>query len=774
MYEQLERGRTMAQDMGSLASVQRYLRGTGCIAGLLLPSSQEPLSIHEACRKGLLRPGTALTLLEAQAATGFITERKRGAMKKDLIVREHGIRLLEAQIATGGVVDPVHGRRLPMDVAYRRGYFDEEMNHVLEDPSDDTKGFFDPNLQLLECCVRDPNTGLYVLQVVKKGETYREKEERACPGVQSPELSLEQLLEIIPMTVKETEKQNQVIKVAAIGGGVTAAELFNSGIIGVATPSTQEVMSIYEASRKGLIPVGFAAQLLEAQVATGFMLDPHGHQRLSVDEAMAAGLTARGAGGHGGIVDPLHHHRLPLDTAYRRSCLDQNTYPLAEEQKCMHKRFVDLNTQEKGTYQELQERGHREEGMDWALVPRVSGRRDSNFINKATRRALKAERVDVTVGRFKGQRPSVWELLNSEYLTEDKKRELVVKYKRDTAHALEKGVKRYLEGTSCIAGMLVPAKDEPRRQEKSIYQAMWKVVLRPGTALVLLEAQAATGFVINPVENRKLTVQEAFAAGMFSSETYQKLLSAKRSVTGYTDPYTGEQISLFQAVKKDLIVREHGIRLLEAQIATGGVIDPMRSRHLPVDVAYRHGYFNKGMNRVLEDPSDNTKGFFNPNTHENFTYVQLLQRATPDPETGLLFLLCLENPRGDPRAERAARGPLHAGFTPTRAPGDWAGFQDVCGRSVVGNRCRKYQRLPGLGRAGRRRPLRARGGPDGPGSGPPRKPLRPGRSPQAGAGAAESSESREEPGWDQAAPPGGGLGRGGASGRGPGRGGRGL
>lgn len=120
------------------------------------------------------------------------------------------------------------------------------------------------------------------------------------------------------------------------------------------------------------------------------------------------------------------------------------------------------------------------------------------------------------------------------------------------------------------------------------------------------------------------------------------------------------------------------------------------------------------------------------------------------------------DPRGDPRAERAAPGPLHAGFTPRWAPGDWAGFQDVCGRRVMGNRCRKYQRLPELGRAGRRRPPRARGGPDGPGSGPPRKPLRPGRSPQAGAGAAECSESREEPVWDQAAPPGGGLGRGGA------------
>ena len=36
----------------------------------------------------------------------------------------HGIRLLEAQIATGGVIDPVHSHRVPVDVAYQRGYFD--------------------------------------------------------------------------------------------------------------------------------------------------------------------------------------------------------------------------------------------------------------------------------------------------------------------------------------------------------------------------------------------------------------------------------------------------------------------------------------------------------------------------------------------------------------------------------------------------------------------------------------------------------------------------
>uniref|UniRef100_A0A671FXA2 Epiplakin n=1 Tax=Rhinolophus ferrumequinum TaxID=59479 RepID=A0A671FXA2_RHIFE len=871
--DELNQGTRTVQEVTEMDSVRRFLEGSNFIAGVLVQGTKERMSISEAMRRHILRPGTALVLLEAQAATGFLidpvenrkltveeafaagmfsketyqkllsaeravtgyTDPYTGeqislfqAMKKDLIVRDHGIRLLEAQIATGGIIDPVHSHRVPVHVAYQRGYFDEEMNRVLADPSDDTKGFFDPNthenltyLQLLERCVREPDTGLYMLQIVKKGETYMYIDEATRQALRSKTVTmhvgrfagqrvslwdllssqylteerrrelvqqyraqtvhLDQLLEIISATVNDTEKQNQVIKVAGIGGEVTAAELFNAGIIdkktldtlhrgkgggqdlsrlehvktylegsgciaGVTAPSTQEVMSVYEASTKGLMSTGIAVLLLEAQAATGFMLDPRGHKRLSVDKAVAAGLVGeelqerllnaeKAAKGYtdpatgetislfqamerklvkreealrllevqvatGGVVDPRHHLRLPLDTAYRRGCLHQETYLLVSDQKHMNKRFVDPNTHEKVTYQELQKRSRREEGEGWTLFPVVRDTQDCIYVDEATRRVLETERVEVMVGRYRGQRPSVWELLNSEYVTEKKKLELVGKYKRDTAHALEKvvkvivsmidekekiskqlwfrgfrrqitafelfhssiitkemleelkggsktvddikkdeGVKRYLEGTSCIAGVLVPSKDKPGQQEKmSIYQAMWKGILRPGTALVLLEAQAATGFVIDPVRNQRLSVEEAVAAGVVGGEIREKLLSAERAVTGYTDPYTGEQISLFQAMKKDLIVRDHGIRLLEAQIATGGVIDPVHSHRVPVHVAYQHGYFDEEMNRVLADPSDDTKGFFDPNTHENLTYMQLLRRCVPDPDTGLYML----------------------------------------------------------------------------------------------------------------------------------------
>lgn len=60
-------------------------------------------------------------------------------------------RLLEAQIATGGLIDPRANHRVPISIAYKRGLFDERMNAILEDPSDDTKGFFDPNTKV--CCL---------------------------------------------------------------------------------------------------------------------------------------------------------------------------------------------------------------------------------------------------------------------------------------------------------------------------------------------------------------------------------------------------------------------------------------------------------------------------------------------------------------------------------------------------------------------------------------------------------------------------------------------
>merc|ERR1712176_1248921 len=48
---------------------------------------------------------------------------------------------------------------------------------------------------------------------------------------------------------------------------------------------------------------------------------------------------------------------------------------------------------------------------------------------------------------------------------------------------------------------------------------------------------------------------------------------------------------------------------------------------VPIQVAFERGLFDKKMYDILEDPSDDTKGFFDPNTGENLTYLKLIQRC---------------------------------------------------------------------------------------------------------------------------------------------------
>ncbi|XP_053323473.1 epiplakin-like [Spea bombifrons] len=871
--DELNMGKKTIVEVTEMDNVKRYLQGTSCIAGVLIQSTNKKMSIYEAMLKKILRPGTALVLLEAQAATGFMVDPVKNerlsveealasglvghdiyakllsaeqavtgytdhytgekislfqAMKKNLIVDCHGIRLLEAQIATGGIIDPVHSHRIPVEVAYKRGYFDEEMNQILSDPSDDTKGFFDPNthenltyLQLVERCVQDPQTGLYLLQVVKKGEDYfyftdkikqslgsikiqihlgkfsnrtvsiweiltseyisdlkrRELVKLHTMGV----LSTEQLISSLTALIQEYEIKSSSVRFKGIRGEVAATSLFSAGIIdkktlddltdgrrtvqsvaemdsvkrflegtnniaGIILLPSNEAISISEAINRGILQKDVGLTLLEAQAATGFLIDPIKNEKFSVAEALSAGLiktdiqdqlkTAENAVtgfvdpvngskmslfeaikkgmvnkeegiylleaqlATGGIIDPVYSHRVPLEAAYQRGYLDEDTYIIVSDAINRKKGFVDPNTHETISYESLLERCIKDPKTGLYLLQLAEKRDDYFYIDDPTKNILASTTVHINAGNFKGRDVSLWELLCSAYISEDKRKEFIKLYKTKTSGAIKDiisdifaiinereqsqddiwfqglrkqvkaielynagiidgqtldglkqdpqtashiaqldNVRRYLEGTSCIAGVFVPSKNDPAKKEKmTIYDAMLKRKLRPGTALVLLEAQAATGFVIDPIKNQKLSVEDALSAGLIGHEIYNKLLSAERGVTGYTDPYTGQKISLFQAMKKDLIVKDHGIRLLEAQIATGGIIDPVHSHRVPVEVAYKRGYFDEEMNQILSDPSDDTKGFFDPNTHENLTYMQLLDRCIQDPDTGLYML----------------------------------------------------------------------------------------------------------------------------------------
>ncbi|XP_058035009.1 plectin isoform X29 [Ahaetulla prasina] len=887
-WENLVHGRVSVQELSQMQEIRKYLQGSSSsIAGLLIKPTNEKMSIYQAMKQQILSPGTALILLEAQAASGFMIDPLRNkrmsvseavkegivgpelhnkllsaeravtgykdpytgekislfqAMTKDLIVKDHGIRLLEAQIATGGIIDPVNSHRLPVAIAFKRGYFDEEMQRVLSDPTDDTKGFFDPNtqenltyLQLMERCVTDPETGLIFLSLTDKAargqelfctdqeakdmfrkatvsppfgrfqgktvtiweiinsEYFTEEQKRELlRQYKTGKITVEKIIKIIITVVEESEKKSQLC-FEGLRAAVPAAELLESKILskelynqlhegkktvkevanmdaikrylegtgtiaGIMVESTGQKLLLADAMKRNLLKPEVALILLEAQAGTGHVIDPVRNEKLPVDEAVRAGIVGpelhekllsaeRAVIGYkdpymgqvvsvfqalnkdlipkdtglrlldaqlatGGIIDPVHSHRLPLEVACKEGYFSKEMNKALSDPANKVKLYYDPNAQENLTYAQLLQRCQvdKQTGLHLLCLSDEAIRRHQEelYSDSAIKESFDKATIEVPAGSQKGKTVTVWELIHSEYFTEEQRRELIRQFKsgkvtiekvikiiitiieeseakkqekmtfsglrapvpasqlleskvisKQQFEQLESGkkavkdiaevdvVKRYLKGSDCISGIYV----EKSKEKLNIYQALKKNLLLPSTATILLEAQAATGFMVDAIRNQRLYVNEAVKAGLVGPELHEKLLSAEKAVTGYRDPYSGNTISLFEAMKKGLIVREHAVRLLEAQIATGGIIDPVHSHRIPVEVAYKRGYLDEEINRTLSDPSDDTRGFIDPNTQENLTYLQLKERCIEDPETGL-YLLPLKQPERPAVVER--------------------------------------------------------------------------------------------------------------------------
>ncbi|XP_040910691.1 desmoplakin [Toxotes jaculatrix] len=431
--------------------------------------------------------------------------------------------------------------------------------------------------------------------------------------------------------------------------------LKGTGIIAGMT-SSQGKMPFTEAKNKDLLSPESALMLLEAQAATGYIVDPKFNEKMPVDTACSRGIvdtedrdilvTAEAAStgfkdpytgkvlsvgqackqgridkettirllqaqdSVGGILDPVLSVYLPKDLALDRNLIDEELYgALHKKPAC----YLDPATGEKISYNDLRKK---------CTMEPVSGLLLLRGPEKHIAHKIKGIRKDV----------SVTELIKAELLDETD----LIKLDEGklTIKEIEEKLKSFLYGSTCIAGIY----DEANDRILPFYQAMKEGLLMRGTTLELLEAQASSGFIVDPVNNVFLTVEEATKRGLIGKEFKNKLLSAEKAVTGYKDPSTGKTISLFQAIEKELIEKGHGIRLLEAQIASGGIIDPIESHRIDVAVAYKRGYFDEEMNEILTYEGDDTKGFFDPNTKENLTYLQLKDRCIKDAKTGLILL----------------------------------------------------------------------------------------------------------------------------------------
>ena len=78
--------------------------------------------------------------------------------------------------------------------------------------------------------------------------------------------------------------------------------------------------------------------------------------------------------------------------------------------------------------------------------------------------------------------------------------------------------------------------------------------------LVLLEAQAGTGNILDPIAGVHMSVAQAIECNLVDPKYEEALTRAEKAVTGFEDPVTHKILSLYECMKKGYIVEGHGIR----------------------------------------------------------------------------------------------------------------------------------------------------------------------------------------------------------------------
>ena len=421
-------------------------------------------------------------------------------------------------------------------------------------------------------------------------------------------------------------------------------ENYEEVVAGVINVTSGEKLTICQAVNKGLIPRKTALMLLEAQAATGCVVNPRNGVKFSVQSAIDLGfidesyrktlIAAEGAYygyldprtsetvslfeavnrdifpreqgmrlleaqvATGGIIDPWTGKRHGLDSAVRRNLVDREmAEQLRQHGELMD--FYDPTTQTKLGYGDVLSKCIRDldTGLKFLYVEEKANVRNNRY------------RPELLTFRSAFRRKVTLQDLMDAGLVEQ---EVLDSFQsgRMTKEDLRDVFQPFLVGDEAIAGIF----NSTTKEVLTICQAVSAGLLRRNTAVELLEAQAATGSMIDPISGKKMSVSRAVRVGLVDRQFARALRKAEQAVHGYSEPGTKRTISLFEAMKKGIVIEIQGIRMLEAQLATGGIIDPEAGYRLPALVALERGLFDHRMADILTNNPRDLKGYFDPIT----------------------------------------------------------------------------------------------------------------------------------------------------------------
>ncbi|XP_036402094.1 LOW QUALITY PROTEIN: dystonin [Megalops cyprinoides] len=173
----------------------------------------------------------------------------------------------------------------------------------------------------------------------------------------------------------------------------------------------------------------------------------------------------------------------------------------------------------------------------------------------------------------------------------------------------------------------------------SVCRSIQSGLIDQSTGLSLLEAQLVTSGLILPEFRMCLDLDDAFKHNLVDESSYQQLQGLNEANKCFlNERYASEPLPVIAAVKEGAVSERLAIKVIEIQLATGGLRLTYTGDVLNLEKAFQCGLIPPALFIKILERQNTWKDLIDPNTAEKVSLVQLVQRSLVHEETGLRLL----------------------------------------------------------------------------------------------------------------------------------------
>ncbi|XP_045078903.1 LOW QUALITY PROTEIN: dystonin [Coregonus clupeaformis] len=174
----------------------------------------------------------------------------------------------------------------------------------------------------------------------------------------------------------------------------------------------------------------------------------------------------------------------------------------------------------------------------------------------------------------------------------------------------------------------------------SVFRSVQIGLIDHTTGLCLLEAQLITSGLVLPQFRMCLELDDAFHHNLIDEPTWKQLRELNEANQCILSPlFSSEPLPVIAAVREGAISERLAMKVIEIQLATGGLRVSYTGDVLTLERAFQFGLIPAPLYVKLLERQDTWKDLINPSTAEKVSLTQLVQRSVADEETGLRLLL---------------------------------------------------------------------------------------------------------------------------------------